>query len=107
MERVVRIDETDVTMRATAATLIRYRGTFNRDLIRDLQEMQATEGGEMAPGTAETISRLAYIMDTGKDRPAFNEWLEQFSPFGVLLAGPEILGLWTDSQRTQVVGKKK
>lgn len=107
MERVVRIDETDVTMRATAATLIRYRGTFNRDLIRDLQEMQATEGGEMAPGTAETISRLAFIMDTGKGRESFEEWLDRWTPFGVLMAGPEILGLWTESQQTLVNGKKK
>lgn len=106
MERVVLIDDKEVTMRATAATLIHYYSAFGRDLIKDMEAMQA-EGTAMAPGTAETISRLAYIMDTDKDRPAFNEWLEQFSPFGVLMAGPEILGLWTDSQRTQVVGKKK
>lgn len=106
MEKVVLIDDKEVTMRATAATLIRYYSAFGRDLIKDLQAMQA-EGTEMAPGTAETISRLAYIMDTDKDRPTFDEWLEQFSPFGVLMAGPEILGLWTASQQTLVEGKKK
>jgi len=106
MDRVVLIDDKEVTMRATAATLIHYYSTFGRDLIKDMQAMEA-EGTAMAPGTAETISRLAYIMDADKNRPAFDEWLEQFSPFGVLMAGPEILGLWTDSQRTQVVGKKK
>lgn len=106
MDRVVLIDDKEVTMRATAATLIHYYSAFGRDLIKDMEAMQTKETA-MAPGAAGTISRLAYIMDTDKDRPAFNEWLEQFSPFGVLLAGPEILGLWTDSQRTQVVGKKK
>lgn len=106
MDRVVLIDDKEVTMRATAATLIHYYSTFRRDLIKDMQAMQA-EGTAMAPGTAGTISRLAYIMDTDKNRPAYDEWLEQFSPFGVLMAGPEILGLWTDSQRRLVEGKKK
>lgn len=107
MDKAVRIDDKDVLMRASAATLIKYRSTFNRDLIKDMEAMQAEEGGTIAPGTAETISRLAYIMDADKSRGTFEDWLDQWSPFGVLMAGPDILSLWTESQQTLVTGKKK
>ncbi len=107
MERVVRIDETEVTMRATAAVLIRYRSAFGRDLIHDLQATQGSTEEGLADGTAETISRLAYVMDTDKSKGTFDEWLDKWSPLGVVYAAPEILGLWTESQRTLSEGKKK
>ena len=107
MEKVVWIDETEVTMRATAATLIKYRSAFNRDLIADLQAMSATGGDTLADGAAETVSRLAYVMDVSRDKGTFAEWLDRFSPLGVLNAGADILGLWMDSQKTLVSGKKK
>lgn len=119
MEKTITIDGTPVTLKSTALTPRMYMTIYGRDMIRDLYKLKDTvtvddETGE-ASMTAEAIdifTRAAYVMAQQANDPTTNgkqyeDWLDQWSIFGIYQALPEIYTLWGLSTRTTVQAKKK
>lgn len=80
MYRVIKVGEKEVPMKANAATPIRYRQVFNKNLLPYFMGKATDEDA------AEMIGELAYIMSssaTGADMTKLSlegyvEWLEGF-----------------------------
>lgn len=105
MDKVIKIGNTDVTLRATASTVRRYRAKFGRDLLTDMQNF--TEG--VSSGEAlESISCLTYIMAkqaNDKIPDDVNDWPDQFEVFPISDFAPEVVKLWTSSTITTATPK--
>lgn len=105
MDRVIRIGDREVPMRATAATVRHYRTRLGRDLLADLVD---TSG----PGAMFSyLENLAYIMAWQADPElpdTVEGWLDSFdNPMALLDAQEAIMGLWNANQQTLATGKKK
>lgn len=105
MDRVVKIGDKDVTLRATASTIRRYRAKFGRDLLLDLQ---AFTGGAQTGESLEAVQNLMYIMAkqaNDKIPDDINEWLDQFEVFPLTDLAVPVVNLWTESSVTTVKPK--
>lgn len=118
MEKTITIDGTPVKLKATALTPRLYMTLFGKDMIRDLYKLKDTvtvdDNGEasMTADAIDIFTRTAYVMAKQAGDPSTNglgyeEWLDQFSIFGVYQALPEIYTLWGLTTRTTVQAKKK
>ena len=108
MEKSVTIGGKVVKMQASAATPVFYRRKFNRDVLVDLSPFMA--GKDMADFAV--FENLAYIMAKRADPEGVPDdivdWLDQFdSATAIYDALPEIMELWTASQKTTSTAKKK
>lgn len=118
MEKIVRIGETDVRMKCTAATPRMYRMLFGTDIFRDIISIQGLAGegtgstenqlAGIGSGT-EAMNQIAYAMAKQADPgiSEFDEWLDGFGMTDILAASGEILELWGANMITNVQAKKK
>jgi hypothetical protein len=107
MDKVVKIGNKEVTLRATASTVRRYRAAFGRDLLVD---MQAFTGGQQSGESLEAIEDLMYIMAkqaNDKIPDDINEWLDQFDTFDIYQIFPQLFDLWTKNMAGMSIPKKK
>lgn len=109
MQRTIVIDGREIAMKVTGNTPRAYRNEFTRDLFIDLDNMNTSykKNGEHADFSC--VERLAYTMAKQADPEigTIDEWLDSFeSPMAIMMAMPEILSLWTDSQATTTTQKK-
>ena len=105
MDKVIKIGDKDVTLRATASTVRRYRARFGRDLLADMQAF--TEGAQSGE-VLEAIQSLTYIMAkqaNDKVPDDVDEWLDSFNVFPVADIAPDVVRLWTASSITTVTPK--
>lgn len=94
-----------VTMCANAATAIRYKQVFNRDLLKLFNKDM----------DIDTIFELGFIMHEQAENADFNqitlddylEWLAGFEQMDLLNAAKEIVTLWTGTTKTESRSKKK
>jgi len=118
MEKIVRIGETDVRMKCTAATPRMYRMLFGTDIFRDIISIQGLE--KAGNGSTESqlagigsgtdaMNQIAYAMAKQADPgiPEFDAWLDGFGMTDILAAAGEILELWGANMITGVQSKKK
>ena len=109
MTKEIMIGETAVTLRASAATPIRYKALFGSDLIKDLNSIN--DSGE----NIDSISQIAYVMalqGVGSDFTVasidtFFSWLDQFEATAIINAGAEIMDIYNKGAQTTSVSKKK
>jgi len=106
MEKIIKIGDKEVTMRATAATPLHYRNQFNKDLIVELSMM---EGKELVDLDFGVFERMAYIMSGAfKDGTSLEDWLEQFdSMTDIIEASAEMIELWEQNAETRLQGHSK
>lgn len=117
MEKVLTIDGREVTFRATAAVPRLYRIKFRRDIIQDMQTIQAAMKAQEADGTSippealTMFENVAYIMAKHGDKDAVpndpDEWLDSFSTFSIYEIFGEIIALWGLNMQSTSVAKKK
>lgn len=112
MEKIIRIDDKDVTFKANAATPRRYRAQFGRDLLVDIQAIidEAGKGKALSPEALNNFEDFAFTMAKQADEslPATpDEWLEGFGIFSIYNILPKLVELWTESTRTTSSSKKK
>lgn len=119
MEKQITIDGTPVKLKATALTPRLYMTIFGKDMIKDLYRLKDTvavddETGEatMTADAVDIFTRAAYVMAKQANDPTtagkqYEEWLDQWSIFGIYQVLPEIYTLWGLSTRTTVQAKKK
>ena len=110
MEKKVKVEKKQIGLKASAGTVRRYRDAFGADLLLD---MSVVEGDLISNKclTAESTKigeQVAWIMAKEYDPsiPELEEWLEQFSPYFVLLVAPHIIQMWRDNLHTLNESKK-
>lgn len=122
MERTITIDGREVRLRASAAIPRLYRLKFRRDIIQDMQTIQAAleksqagvEKGKPVPIPMEALTlfeNVAYLMARHADPESVpaspDEWLEGFETFSIYRVFPVILELWSANLVTLSKPKKK
>lgn len=109
MYREIEVGVSTVPMEANAATPIRYKMLFGKDLLTEFRYAE-----EDTARVSDCIPELAYIMamqaakTTGSmSLDGYLAWLEQFEPLDLLNAGGAIATLYTDNGVTTSDPKKK
>lgn len=111
MQKTVKIGETDVMMRSSAATAIRYRNTFHEDIMQALTNM---DPGKMDATVIEKLQKLGYIMARSAERADMTRlteddymiWLDQFETIDMAQASKEILMLYLGNKLSSSELKK-
>lgn len=116
IRKEIEIDGRLVPFKASAAIPRLYRLRFQRDIFRDLMQLEkaVSEGSSELSGIAldslGLFEDVAYVMakhaDSGQpDTP--EEWLDQFDTFSIYEVLPQLIELWHLNILTDVEGKKK
>lgn len=114
MVKEISIGTKRVILEANAATPIRYRNTFKKDLLTQISEGTRENGVDMSVAS-EVAPELAFIMAKSAEKAdmrLLNEdewlkWLEQFEPMDVVNATEDIFSVYFGDMQTEVEGKKK
>lgn len=116
MTKKVQIDGKEVLFKASAAIPRIYRLKFQRDIYKDLRDLEKSVGNSDEKESSldlfslEMFENIAYIMakhaapQEVPDTP--EEWLDGFSTFSIYQVLPEIIGLWGLNVQSQVESKK-
>ena len=126
MEKMVKIDGKEVGFRATALTPRIYRHKIGRDMIQDLNKLQASynkatrlpaevtdeerKEAQLSALDLEIFENAAYVMAKQYDANLPNspeEWLDGFETFSIYEILPAILELWQLNSATTAKPKKK
>lgn len=114
MFKEIQIGGIKVPMVANAATPLRYKHLFHKDILKEMND--ASDDTEKV---TDSIPELAFVMakqaaaKEGKaDLNLLNEsdfigWLEQFDPFDIPMASNEIVSLYMGNALTDSESKKK
>ena len=106
MEKTVLIDGKETRLVANGATPRLYRSLFTRDVFGDMAQAVDADGNIQS---AEVFENLCFVMakQGGLDTD-IDTWLGSMeSPTAIIEAVPEVLNLWTGTNETTSVGKKK
>ena len=116
MTKKIQIDGKDVVFKASAAIPRIYRLKFQRDIYKDLSDLQKAvdssraEESNLDVFSLELFENIAYIMakhadpTTVPDSP--EEWLDEFSTFSIYQVLPEIIELGGLNVQSDVESKK-
>ena len=125
MERILKIDGKDVSLKASSLVPRLYRFRFKRDMMRDMVQLrkayrrakelpeEATEEERAEASMNELdltiFENVAYIMAKHADASVADspeEWLDGFNMFSIYEVLPAILELWGMSEATTSTAKK-
>jgi len=114
MTREIKIGTQIIAVEANAATPIRFRNLFGKDLLTTVQEgtrengIDLTVASEIAPELAFLMTKTAEKADLSKlNQNQFFEWLEQFGPLDMVNATEAIFTAYFGDASTLVESKKK
>ena len=115
MVKKIEIDGKQVPFRASAAIPRIYRIKFQRDIYKDLRELEKSVGGS-DPNTSsldmfslEMFENIAYVMARHADAnipDTPEEWLDGFNTFSIYQVLPQIIELWGLNTQQEVESKK-
>ena len=111
MEKTIRIGDRDVRFKATGATMRIYRQVFQRDILKDMEELaKARESSSMSSDALVIFENIAYVMAKQcdpdiPDNP--DDWLDQFDMFSIYEILPQLIDLWGINNISLSVSKKK
>lgn len=114
IKKEIEIDGKLIPFRASATVPRLYRAYFQRDIFRDMYQLEKTmekaDESDIPLNDLEMFENIAYIMakhadPTQPDTP--EEWLDQFDTFSIYVVLPKILELWNLDNKTMVESKKK
>lgn len=107
MKKTVNIGEKDVELSASALTPFNYKRLFNRDMIKDIQQLQKdSQKGDLDP---ETVVMMTYVMakEANKDILPMEEWLLGFGLFDLYESFNEVVTLWGLNEEQHSTPRKK
>ncbi len=113
--QTINIDGKDVAFKASAAIPRIYRLKFQRDIYKDLAQLEkavsTNDEGESSLDmfSLEMFENIAYIMAKHADANIPDnpeDWLDEFSTFSIYQVLPELIKLWGLNVQTQVESKK-
>ena len=115
MKRNITIDGQEVPFKASAAIPRIYRMRFNRDIYKDLRDLEKgidkndPENSNLDLFSLEMFENIAYVMAKHAD-PSIpdtpEEWLDGFNTFSIYQVLPQIIELWGLNTQTDVQAKK-
>lgn len=113
MEKTLTIDGRQVTFKSTAATPLRYKSQFGKDLFADLvkfyplSKVSKTDLDNMDYQILqqidfETFYNITWVLAKTADKtiPEPIEWLDSFTEFPIMDILPELMGLIENSLGT-------
>ncbi len=115
LTKTIEIDGKQVPFRASVAIPRIYRIKFNRDIYKDLRELEKSIGksdednSDLDLFSLEMFENIAYIMAKHADAniPDTPEaWLDEFNTFSIYQVLPKLIELWGLNVQTQVESKK-
>jgi hypothetical protein len=116
MTKKIQIDGKDVVFKASAAIPRIYRLKFQRDIYKDLRDLEkavdssSAEESNLDLFSLEMFENIAYIMAKHAEPTAVpdspEEWLDEFSTFSIYQVLPEIIELWGLNIQSEVESKK-
>lgn len=113
--KTIDVDGKPVTFRASAAIPRLYRNKFQRDIYRDLSELQKgiddndAENSSLDTFSLELFENIAWLMAKHADKTVPDspeEWLDEFGTFSIYEILPQIIELWGLNVDQQVESKK-
>lgn len=113
--RKINIDGQEVAFKASAAIPRIYRLKFQRDIYRDIADLEKSvgngdeENSNLDMFSLEMFENIAYIMAKHADPSVADtpeEWLDNFSTFSIYQVLPELIELWGMNVATEVEAKK-
>lgn len=115
MKKNIEIDGKQVAFRASAAIPRLYRMKFQRDIYKDLKDLEQSIGDNKGDDSAldmfslEMFENIAYIMAQHAD-PSIpdtpEDWLDEFNTFSIYQVLPELIKLWGLNTQTDIDSKK-
>lgn len=113
MTKTIKIGGGEVKLAANAATPLRYKQLFNKDLFKIFAAASKNEEDGIA--LADTVSELAFIMAKQGEEADMNtltfdeyvEWLEGYAPMDLVLVSEEVMNFYLQSTNGSVIPKKK
>lgn len=103
MEKIVNIGGHDYKMKATAASLLKYKAQFGRDLLDDVASMQAAmkQDGtfDFSAIDLEVLYNMCWLLIKAADPqlPPPLEWLDTLDSFPLEDAAKEAMQLYVES----------
>ena len=112
MQKTVNIGEKEVEMRSTAATAIRYRNVFHRDILKELSEINPEK---IDAEVIEKIQQLGFIMAktaegvnmTQLTDDDYMDWLDQFDSLEMMQAAKDIVDVYIGGKASESELKKR
>lgn len=109
MEKIIRIDNKDITFKSTAGTLMRYRNNFGRDLIKDIvaldKKFKTVKSGiaQFEILELDMFEKIAWSMakTANNNIPDIEHWLDEFNSFSIMHILPEIMELLIGNLRQE------
>ena len=113
MYKEIKLGEKTVPMIANAATALRYKLVFGKEMIGEFQniESDAVRGMNTLPELTFIMAKAAEAKEGKADMNKLNqeiyiEWLEQFDPMDIPDAASDILDLYMGNTKTTSEPKK-
>lgn len=113
MYKEIKIGKTMIPMIANAATALRYKNVFGKDLLAEFQNTgdDATKPMISIPELAFIMAKAAEAREGKADMNRLNEeiyldWLEQFDPMDIPLAAEQIITLYAGDAMAEIEPKK-
>lgn len=112
----ITVGDTEVTFKASAATLRLYRNAFGKDMLSEIKKMETIltkasklkasdqEEKQMEAFNSDFIENLAWIM-AGMPNGTVEKWLEKFGSLDFIIHAEEILEVWYSNLETTVQSK--
>ena len=116
IRKTIEIDGKAVEFKASAAIPRIYRLKFQRDIYKDLAQLEKAVGkndednSTLDSFSLEMFENIAYIMAKHANPKSVPEdpedWLEEFNTFSIYQVLPELIKLWGLNVQTQATAKK-
>lgn len=112
MEKTITVGGKEQRFKATGATMRIYRQRFQRDILKDMAELQDKyqSGDTLTARDLECFENIAYVMAKQGDPNIPDDpdaWLDGFDMFSIFEVLPQILELWGISGISISTSKKK
>ena len=110
MFKEIKIGEHAVPMVANAATPIRYKQIFKRDLLVTMTESEGVEIGILVQELGYVMAMAAAKVDMGLlNEDSYIAWLEGFEAMDFMdeAVAVDVMGLYQGNKETSVEPKKK
>lgn len=115
MIKQIEIDGKQVAFKASAAIPRIYRMKFQRDIYKDLKELEKSmgknreESSNLDMFSLEMFENIAFVMAKHADAAIPDtpeEWLDGFNTFSIYQVLPQLIELWGLNVKTGVEAKK-
>ena len=115
MTRKIEIDGKEVAFKASAAIPRIYRLKFQRDIYKDIAQLEKSlgdndeEASNLDMFSLEMFENIAFIMAKHADPTIPDEvedWLDEFNTFSIYQVLPQLIELWGMNIKTDAEAKK-